>query len=205
MMTTIGPHRLFCGDLTEGAISSLMGDELADVVYSDPPWGPSNLQYWVTRHSHGAVPRERWPGFLAAFCAAVARHSKPEAPIFVEMGLRWIDEVDAAMRVEGFDRRRRWSVTFGPKMKPVPHALTLYGTTDVNVKLPDPPHGEPVTRAALAAVVRPGVLVLDPCTGLGMTARSTHALGGAFRGNELNPTRLDRTATWLHNAARHRR
>lgn len=199
-MITIGPHRLLCGDLTTGAVASLMGDDLADVVYSDPPWGPGNLQFWATMHDRGSVPRETWPRFLAAFCVAVARHSKPEAPVFVEMGLRWVDELDAAMRVEGLGRRRRWPITYGPKKKPLPNVLTLYGPHDVAVELPDPPHGEPVTRAILGAVVRPGMLVLDPCTGLGMTARITHRLGAHFRGCELNPARLERTAAWLRKA-----
>jgi hypothetical protein len=30
-----------------------------------------------------------------------------------------------------------------------------------------------------------------------MTARVTHSLGGAFRGVELNPERLEHTAVWL--------
>lgn len=196
-MISIGPHRLLCGDITGGAVSALMGDELADVVYGDPPWGPGNLKFWTTMHDRGSVPRETWPRFLACFCAAVAKHSRPEAPIFVEMGLRWVDELDAAMLVEGLERRRRWPITYGPKKKPLPNTLSLYGPRDVAVELPDPPHGEPVTRAILGAVVKAGTVVLDPCTGKGMTARITHRLGGVFRGSELNPKRLEETAAWL--------
>lgn len=199
-MIAIGSHRLLCGDLTAGAVADLMDDERADVAYSDPPWGPGNLQYWATMHDRGSVPRAAWPGFLAAFCAAVVQCTKPEAPIFVEMGLRWVDELDAAMRVEGLGQRRRWAITYGPKVRPLPNTVSLYGPRDVEVVLPDPPHGEPVTRAILAAVVRPGMVVLDPCTGLGMTARITHRLGGVFRGTELSPVRLERTATWLRKA-----
>ena len=62
--------------------------------------------------------------------------------------------------------------------------------------------GRAVTRAALAAVVRPAMIVLDPCTGLGMTARITHALGGCFRGGEMNPKRLARTEEWLRKRER---
>jgi hypothetical protein len=197
MIETIGPHRLLCGDLTAGAVRDLMGDELADVEYSDPPWGPGNQQYWHTMRERGAVPSTSWPVFLAAFCRACAAHRKPQAPVFVEMGMRWVDELDGAMAAVGLARRRRWSILYGPKKKPLPNALSLYGERDVEVVMPDPPHGEPVTRAVLEAVVRPGMLVLDPCTGLGMTARLTHALGGAFRGTEMNTVRLERTAAWL--------
>lgn len=193
----IGKHRVLCGDLTSGVVATLMGDELADVVYSDPPWGPGNQRYWHTVMARGAEPRTSWPGFLAAFCAAVSTFSRPAAPVFVEMGIRWVDELDAAMTSVGRPPRRRWTILYGPKKKPLPNTLSLYGATDVNVVMPVPPHGEGVTRAALNACVQPGTVVLDPCTGLGMTARVTHAIGATFRGTELNATRLDRTAEWL--------
>lgn len=198
----IGSHRLMVGDLTAGAVASLLGDERADVVYSDPPWGPGNLQYWATMHDRGSIPRETWPAFLAAFCGTVATHRKPDAPIFVEMGLRWVDELDAAMRAVGLERQRRLTITYGPKNKPLPNSVSLYGSRDVEVTLPDPPHGEPITRTILGAVVKPGMLVLDPCTGFGMTARIAHALGARFRGTELNAVRLERTVAWLTKATR---
>jgi hypothetical protein len=201
---TIGSHRLLAGDLTAGAVATLMGGERAAVVYSDPPWGPGNLQFWATAHARGSIPRETWPRFLDAFCGAVVKHTQPEAPIFVEMGCRWVDDLDAAMRAWDLGLLQRWTITYGPKSRPLPNTLNLYGPTRVALALPDPPHGEPVTRAALGAVravlLRPGAIVLDPCTGFGMTARITHRLGGIFRGSELNPVRLERTADWLRKA-----
>lgn len=196
----IGRHRLLCGDITTGAVTALMGTDRADVIYSDPPWGPGNLQYWATMHSRGSIPCEHWPAFLTAFCVACATYRAPDAPVFVEMGLRWLVELDATMASVGLERRHRWEILYGPKSKPLPNALTLYGTHDVHVELVER-RGEPVTRQILGAVVRPGTVVLDPCTGLGMTARITHALGGNFRGCELNPTRLERTAAWLRTRA----
>ena len=195
-MTRIGPHRLLCGDVTAGAVKRLMGRERADVVYSDPPWGPGNLQYWATMHDRGSMPAHAWPVFLSALCCAIAAHRKPDAPVFVEMGLRWVEALDAAMARRGLARCQRWTITYGPRGKPLPQALSLYGR-NVTVDLPSPPHGEAVTRAALRAAVLPGSVVLDPCTGLGMTARGTALLGGHFRGAELNPARLARTAAWL--------
>lgn len=196
-MIVLGPHLLLCGDLTAGALSDLMGEERADVIYSDPPWGPGNQQYWHTMNARGSLPRTSWTDFLAAFCNACERYRRPGAPVFVEMGIRWVDELDVAMAAVGLQRRRRWDILYGPKKTPLPNVLSLYGDVDVPIALPDPPHGEPVTRAVLAAVVRPGMTVLDPCTGKGMTARIAHALGAGFRGLELNPTRLEVTADWL--------
>lgn len=199
---TIGPHRILCGDITAAAAGDLLGEERVDRIYSDPPWGPGNQQFWHTMRERGSVPRTSWPGFLAAFCGVCAAFRKPEAPVFVEMGMRWADELDAAMLAVGLPRQRRWVVTYGPKKKPLPVTLNLYGPEDIEIRMPDPPHGEPVTKAVLETVVRPGMLVFDPCTGLGMTARITHRLGGHFRGTEMNAARLERTEAWLRRAVR---
>lgn len=193
----IGPHRLLAGDLTAGAVAAVMGSDLADVIYTDPPWGPALLQTFATLHEKGSVPRLPWAAFLAELAMQISLAIAPRAPVFVEMGLRWVDELDAAMDAVGLPPRRRWAVTYGAKNHPLPSAVSLYGERDVRVDLPVPPHGEPVTRAILGAVVRPGMVVLDPCTGLGMTARATHLLGGSFRGVELTAARLERTAAWL--------
>ena len=193
----IGRHRMLCGDITEGAVDVLMGDERAHVIYSDPPWGPGNQRYWHTMRERGAVPRTPWPDFLAAFCRACAKYRTSNTPVFVEMGLRWVDELDASMRAVGLPPQRRWAITYGPKKSALPNVLSLFGHSSIEIDLPSPPHGEPVTRAILGAVVRPGDIVLDPCTGLGMTSRITHALGGYYRGTEMNAKRLAKTIAWL--------
>lgn len=189
----IESHRLACGDITTGVVSGLMASARADVVYSDPPWGPGNQRYWHTHN--GSAPRTDWAAFLAAFCSVCATYRKPDAPVFVEMGLRWVEELDAAMKHAGLPRQRRWDITYGRPARP--NALLLYGDRDMPVDLGPNTHGEPITRTILTAVVRPGAIVLDPCCGKGMTARHAHNNGAAFRGSELNAKRLEETASWL--------
>ena len=200
-MIEIGRHRLLCGDITQGAVEEVMGGERADVVYVDPPWGAGNQQYWHTIRERGSAPRTSWPEFLRHLCESIRDARSPEAPVFVEMGMRWADALDQAMVTAGLAPQRRWVVTYGPKKKPLPVTLNLYGPRDIEVVLPEPAHGEPVTREVLRAVVRPGNIVLDPCTGHGMTARWTHKLGGRFRGSEMTAARLERTAGWLRKHA----
>ena len=190
----IGPHRLLNADITTGAVAELMSGELADVIYSDPPWGPGNQQYWHTYNQRGSAPRTNWDDFLAAFCSVCRAHKTLEAPVFVEMGLRWAEQLDAAMALEGLPLQRMWAITYGHPARP--NSLRLYGPQDVPVTFTKT-HGPPVTATILGAVVKPGMVVLDPCCGLGMTARNTHKLGGKFRGCELNPKRLAVTADWL--------
>jgi hypothetical protein len=44
----LGKHRLYCGDSTsEHDVSVLMGEEKADMVFTDPPW---NVNYGATDH-----------------------------------------------------------------------------------------------------------------------------------------------------------
>lgn len=183
------------GDVTDGALSTLMAGELADVVYGDPPWGQGLLRIFASMAN--VAPRFAWRGFLDALAVAIVTVRKPTAPVFLEMGCRWEDDLVSAMRLAGLPLRNRWAVAYGSRSKPCPSLLLLFGPTDVSVTMPTPPMGEPMTRAALVPVVRAGTVVLDPCTGLGMTARITHTLGGNFRGLELNPNRLGKTMTWL--------
>lgn len=208
MIESIGEHRLACGDITDGAVARLMGNDRADVVYSDPPWGPGNQQYWHTMRERGSAPRTSWDAFLEAFATVCAEWTRPAAPIFVEMGMRWADQLVATMQSAGLELARTWTVTYGPKSKPLPVTLSLFGYADnmpaldilaeqITVGMPSPAHGEPVTAHCLRLVVEKRAIVLDPCTGLGMTARWTHKLGGRFRGTEMNAARLDRTAVWL--------
>lgn len=196
-MLEIGPHRLVHGDITSGAVARAMQGEMADVVYSDPPWGPGNQKFWHTMNRRGSSPRTSWSGFIASFASVVAIARASHAPVFVEMGLRWTDDLDDAMTNVGLPLRRRWRIFYGSKRRPLPNTVALFGPVDMDVAMPDPAHGEPVTRAVLRACVRPGAIVLDPCTGLGMTARLAHELGARFVGTELNAARLQRTATWL--------
>ncbi len=198
MIATIGPHRVLCGDITQGAVTALMGDERADIVYSDPPWGPGNQQYWHTMRERGAAPRTSWTDFLGHLARAVAAARKPDAPVFLEMGLRWTDDLDAAMRAVGLPLIERWGIFYGPKSKPLPNALMLFGAHPRHpVRLPKGARGQPITEAVFDAVECPGAIVLDPCTGLGMTARCATERAMIFRGVEMNAARLARTEAWL--------
>lgn len=193
----IGHHRLMCGDITVSGIERLMGGRLADVIYSDPPWGPGNQKYWHTMNRRGTLPRTSWDVFLDVFCKLCAQNRKHDAPVFIEMGLRWVDDLDNAMDAVGLQLVKRWNIYYGPKSKPLMNTVALYGASCPHVVLPEPPHGEPVTMAILSTVVKLGMLVLDPCAGKGMTARITHRLGGVFYGAEMNQRRLDKAADWL--------
>ena len=171
------------------------------VVYSDPPWNPGNGTYWRT-HA-GLAPRATYDAFLDAWVDVVTECiDRGARDVLVEQSANVAhqDMLRAAIR-----RQPRWTlperatypVLYGSKAKPLPNALLHYGQAD----LTEDPSGlrwEPMTRRALSGLdLRPGEVIVDPCTGKGMTSRMAHALGLHFVGSELNPARLDVTLGWL--------
>lgn len=184
--------RLQVGDLAKDSedLGDLMRGEIADIVYSDPPWGQGNLVYWRTHN--GERVEVDWRAFMRKFCRLVVTNSKPSAHIFIEMGLRWVDDVAREMASLGRPEAGRWRVLYGnPKL---PNSLWYSGPgTPVNVTGLS---GVEMTTRALRSVAIPGALVLDPCCGKGMTARVAMRLGMRFVGNELNPKRLEFTRSW---------
>ena len=186
---------LVVGELTPPRAKVALAGELAGIVYSDPPWGPGNLMYWRTHNKEKTRPD--WRRFLDTFCGIVARNIEPNAHVFVEMGLRWVDELAETMASLEIHETQRFRVFYGnPKL---PNVLWYSGpgtTTD-----PSGLSGVAMTRCALEGVAQAGSLVFDPCCGKGMTARCALRLGMRFAGVELNPKRAEVTQRWLDNFA----
>lgn len=181
-----------------GAVASVMGVDRATVVYSDPPWGEGNLRYWRT--AAGDSLRPRWEDFRGQWCASVAAAIEPGAPVFVEMGERWADDFVAALAAVGIVVTRRWTVQYGHP--PRPNVLLYAGPVLPAGFDPSALNGPALPRACVAAVARPGTIVLDPCCGKGYTARAAVLAGMHFRGVELNAERLAVTERWLRKHTR---
>lgn len=182
----LGQHRLLCADLTDVTpLSTLCAGGIADVTYTDPPWGEGLLRWFYT-HRGGAPCPVSWDVFLSRFADAVATHTRRNGHIFVEMGAAWIDDMARAMSIAGRPERARWTVTYGSPRRP----SVLWHSGPALDGDPTGLHGRAVPRWALSRVVQAGTVVLDPCCGKGTTAAVTHALGGTFWGMELNPRRL---------------
>lgn len=182
---------LVIGELTRERAFLALGGEKADLVYSDPPWGPGNLMYWRTHNKETVRPS--WETFLDTFVSVVSESVKTGGHIFVEMGVRWVDELAHVMRSHGISESSRWNCLYGnPKL---PNVLWYSGPgcrTD-----PSGMSGVKMTHTALSGVATKGALVFDPCCGKGMTARCSIRLGMRFAGVELNPKRAEVTKLWL--------
>jgi DNA modification methylase len=90
----IGEHRLLCGDSTNSdALEKLMGDERADMVFTDPPW---NVNYGAVKEGNamGYKPRtimndsmstDDFKDFMGSTFAMMAMYSKKGCPTYVVM------------------------------------------------------------------------------------------------------------------------
>ena len=102
MITILGEHKVRHGDIMNG-IADLMGNEKADIFYSDPPWGEGNLKYWQTMNvkmNPDAVKKQvDLDLFLNKIFETAAIYSK--GIIFIEYGERWAEMVKHKSSIYG--------------------------------------------------------------------------------------------------------
>jgi DNA modification methylase len=101
-------HRIHCGDATsEAAFDVLMREEVADVVFIDPPYnvkvdghvsGKGKVRHREFAQASGNLSREEFVQFLTTTCGLLAKHSRDGAVHFVTMDWRHAGELLAAGR-----------------------------------------------------------------------------------------------------------
>ena len=102
----LGEHRLLCGDATDPvALETLMGSDLADMAFTDPPY---NVNYANTakdkqRGTHRPILNdnlgEGFTGFLSAACANLLAYSK--GAVYIAMSSSELDTLQLAFRGAG--------------------------------------------------------------------------------------------------------
>lgn len=176
------------------------------VVYSDPPWNSGNATAFRTKaHREAKVDFAR---FMDDWTRAVT--ATPAEIFFVEMGKQNIGLLVDVMKLHGVTEVGRWQTLYNAGGKYLPCYLwcglrgrTLTGYPPF-VGEPTDLHGEAVVHWALSQFNLPetGLLVLDPCAGLGMTFRVGIQLGLAVAGMELNERRLANVLVHLNRTGR---
>lgn len=189
----VGPHRLCAADFRVG-VGAVLAGKRPDAVYCDPPWGPGPLSLFNrlgVKCGAGVDRNREWRAFISDLSRALAEAAPRSA--WLEMGRLYVDDALAALKLAGLKVSRVGQVKYGAAW-----SFVIYcGPDDLD---PGPlPDGLSQSRLALHALSRlpRGSTVLDPCCGLGATARACLKLGLRFRGVELNPARLSRTVQLL--------
>lgn len=206
MITTIGDHRVQRGNVMDG-ISALMEGDVADFVYSDPPWGQGNLKYWQTMNNKmtGAEPVEiSFEDFLPHYFSLLQAYAKDV--LLIEYGVRWRDDLIEAAGAAGFQSSGTIASIYGSKSKSYPldiHVFSKSGTAKLVpefVKIAGETMGFAVVKAAFEYYAPSEGIVLDPMCGMGFTAQAAIDRGMTFRGNELNEKRLAKTIARLEKS-----
>lgn len=209
MIETYGPHKVRHGDVTKG-IADLMGADRAQIMYSDPPWGEGNIKYWATMNEKMNGVRNE-PAPLSDFLGAVFGHARDyvDRYLLIEYGVRWADQIQERAIAAGFTPRGITKLIYSSENLPLDLHLFTRGEQPVPegylASIEGTKGYETLRRAVapLAAIVKadnPNAIILDPCCGMGYTAQSAIDNGLAFRGNELNRARLDKTVNRLRRA-----
>ncbi|MEQ1812094.1 MAG: site-specific DNA-methyltransferase [Terricaulis sp.] len=105
-MWLLGSHLILCGDARDaGAYLKLMGDERAELVFTDPPYnvpihgfvgGKGKIKHGEFAMASGEMSKTAFTHFLRDTLGLAAAHSNGGAIHFVCMDWRHIDELSAA-------------------------------------------------------------------------------------------------------------
>jgi len=115
--------------------------------------------------------------------------TKPNAHVFIETGLRFKDEVTTIFKIYNFNLQQTFNCFYGNKKNP---NLLLYFAKEQKKQLKNvyTDGGEKLVLSILSQIIKKGDNILDPCCGLGTTAKIACLLGANFYGIELNEKRI---------------
>lgn len=200
MIRVIGSHRVRCGSVMDSAgIATLMADDKADLIYSDPPWGMGNLKFWRTMAKkmtgQDVVQAESLVDFLGQIFTVAKTYLKDSGMLLMEYGVQWEDELKAFAAHHGFHHLGRCTPKYGGQN--LPYHLHLFCPRP-GVTPPDEAYfrsledvkGLKVVLRAAKPYARPGGVVFDMCCGMGYSAAMAMTYDMRFIGNELNSARL---------------
>ena len=211
MIKEIGHHRVRCGNLLDG-IDDLMSGDIADLIYSDPPWGDGNLKYWETMRMKMTGSTERRDNPLDKFFDALFSVIKKYARnvVLIEYGKKWESQLIDLATTAGLQHHKTIETLYKSGSKMLPMHLHVFSKHGLIIpedfeNMVHHTHGwDTILNATKAFSVQGGIL-LDPCCGLGYSARVAMTHGMRFRGNELNPVRLAKTIGHIERSVSSRR
>lgn len=205
----IGPHRVTNASIEHPVVDEMLTGVRLQVLYSDPPWGDGNLRYWATMNKK-MTGAEHTPLTYSALVDRIRGLAERHLSgwLCIETGMRWELEVRRTL-FHGYRAVASHLIYYASGGMWLPNVLVVGRNDGGTEELPlSDLHGLKDRGGMLAKeVVRragagPGTAVLDPCCGMGFTARAAVAAGATFYGNEFNAVRLNKTIAFLQKATR---
>lgn len=205
-MMEIGRHRIVVGGASLETAQSLMPTQReADLVYTDPPWGPSTLHMFDTMNKSAY---QEWETFCSKLAAAIDWAAK--GPVGIFMGTKWMDDTLRPLQARGFHVIQRTVLEYGSPVwweslgrKKRLEATYAQLDRDPNVLAVRWPSLTLHGMATISDVIKQtlpdsvGKVIYDPCAGFGIVPKAALKHGAIFRGSDINESRLSVTAQIL--------
>jgi hypothetical protein len=189
-------HLFVCGDLQgDTPLNDVLASLEPTLVYVDPPYNAGLARGYRTKAGVDNGPGRSvdmsdlwqaalWPAVERGLTAYVETSSTQQTAL--EAAINWM-----AGEVTG-----RWGITYYRK-----HPSALIAADFNPIPSYDHPdlHGMDDEHTPLAVLTfHPAGVVLDPCAGRGLTARSAHTAGWSSVSHELSPFRMAEAIHSLH-------
>ena len=186
----VGEHVLACADMELPATHEFLRAHAAEVVYSDPPWGANlatGFRTIAAKHTGDESFKHKvdYPKLLADSASLFA--SIP-GTVFLESGNGDEQLFKDVMAEAGSHLIRRWGVTFYRRDPSVLMQFSMNGNDDFALDVTG--MDDSYLPEVVLSQYQPGMTVLDPFCGFGLTGAAAHIHGHRFVGCELNPRRL---------------
>lgn len=206
MIQEIGLHKVRHGDVMNKDFSLLLNGEKASIIYTDPPWGQGNLKYWQTinqRHTGADKKDIDYNEFISRIFQIGTDYLAEGGVFFVEYGINWREDIVNMGRKVGLSHLSRIDLRYKSGSKLLP--LDLHIFSNKTLKIPKSyvanlkgTHGYNSLKKAIPYFAKEGKILLDPCCGMGFSAKAALENRMYFRGNELNSKRLEKTIKRLN-------
>lgn len=193
-----GEHVFVCSDLLASKQLVSVIDQLEitpTLIYTDPPWNQSNVSSFRTK---AGLSRTE-DSYLDLYKMIGLLAQRYRVPVFAEGGTR---QVKAVQSVLPGAHRATAPITYYRKHPAVLHyagdePISSYLQGRLNSK--DDDH----TPGIVLGLTHQGHfgVVLDPCAGRGLTARTAEKTGWTSITNELSPWRMSVAMHRLHKAS----
>lgn len=197
-----GKHKVTNASIADTDIDNMLQNERVSILYSDPPWGDGNLNYWATMNQKmngQKVTQLTYDQLIFRLNQLI--HTYVDGYVFIETGVRWENELAKALE-QTTKEIKIFRTLYRSGSRILENSL-IAGVTNARYHInanPTGMTGYPVPLHCIQSCNVSNGVVLDPCCGLGYTARAAIECNLSFRGNEFNLKRLQKTIAILQKS-----
>jgi hypothetical protein len=199
-VVSIGKHRVTHASIDHSIIDTMLQGQTINILYCDPPWGDGMMKFFATLNKKQTGFRNdliEFDQLIDRLFQLTKRYVSGYACI--EVGEQWVEPLKKQFENHGLFQTTVIKSKYGKRP-----CFTIVAGTSNNYPVKKDIFGnmEEMSGGAVSGHIV-GILkvengkVLDPCCGLGFTAKATIDAEMTFYGNEVNALRLQKTVEIL--------